>query len=190
MNKNVKRRQIVESDGARVVTEDLNDDDDMEGYTPVPFEVIYEKHAVTREPCWGCIHTFRKPASPGEDPVMDHLWGVNERNVSSMSPKELARLIRVEWRRTVYVPLKEKGEECMEWPEHVIQRHIEGRHGLNKNAEITLSITTLSNIELEIRDSMFMQKDGVSGMRFDDKRVDSLCKIVALKQKLLAGMKD
>lgn len=180
----------METDGGRVVTEDLNDDDDMEGYAPIPFEAVYEKHAVTKEPCWGCIHTFRKPASPGLDPVMDHLWNEYEKNRDTMSPKELARHIWTEWRRLVYVPLKEKGEPCMHWPEHVILRHISGRHGLNKGAEITNSITALANLELELLDGMVMQKDGARGTKVDDKKVDSLIKIVTLKHKLLSSIKD
>lgn len=190
MDKRVKRRQIMETDGGRLVTEDLNDDDDMEGYIPVPFEAIYEKHAVTKEPCWGCVHTFRKPMSPGLDLIMDHLWGVYEQNRDTMSPKELARLIWTEFRRFVYIPLKSKGEECMPWPEHVILRHIQGRHGLIKSAEISQSITALSNLELELLDGMVMQKDGRPGMKIDDKKVDSLVKIIAMKAKLLTSVKE
>ncbi len=191
MDKRVKKRRTIETDGTKVVEEDLNgDDDDLDGFAPVPYAVIYEKHAVTAVPCWGCIHTFRKPDNPKDNPTLDHLWGEYEKNVSTMSSKQLARHLYIEFRRTVYEPLMEDGEECMEWPESVIKRHIEGRHGLIKSVELSQSIAALSNVEREILDGMFYQKDGVQGFRFNDRRVDSLCKIVSTKQKLLSSIKD
>lgn len=189
MDKRVKKRRTIETDGTRVTEEDLNEDD-LDGFAPVLFESIYEKHAVTREPCWGCIHSFRKPESPGENPTKDHLWGVFDRNKDTMSPKELAKLIHAEFRRTVYEPMRERGEACLMWPEHVILRHIEGRHGLIKSAEIAQSITALSTLERELLDGVMFQRDGVQGLKFDEKRIDSLIKIITTKQKLISTLKD
>lgn len=191
MDKRVKKRRTIETDGTIIREEDLLDDeDDLSGFAPVPFEAVVEKHAVTREPCWGCAHVFRKPQSPGENPTLDNLWGVYERNLNTMSTKELARLLHLEFRRTVYEPLRERGEECMMWPEHVILRHIEGRHGIIKAAEINQSIVALSTVERELTNNLFYQKDGVQGFKIDDKRIASLVKIAETKQKLLAALKD
>lgn len=189
MDKRVKKRRTIETDGTRVTEEDLDEDSD-EGYCAVPFEMIHEKHAVTSEPCWGCTHEFRKPQSLGDNPTLDHLWSTYERNASSMSSKELAALLHVEFLRLVHDPMRERGEPCMMWPERVIRRHIEGKHGLIKSAEIQQSITALSVVEREILDGLFLQKDGKRGFKFDDRRVDSLCKIIMTKQKLLANIKE
>jgi len=177
--------------GARVAhNEYVDDENDLTDYVPVPFKLVREKHAPTTESCWGCIFKFRKPDTPGDEPLLDNLYAVYERNVASTSFIETANLIHGEFRRTIYEPMKERGEECMDWPVQVILRHIEGRHALIKNAEIAQSIMALSNVEKEILDGLFMHKDGKPGLRFDDKRIDSLCKIVTTKQKLLASIKD
>jgi hypothetical protein len=189
--KRLKSQQVVEVNGARIAQNEYADDsEDLTDYVPVPFKIVREKHAPTSEPCWGCINKFRKPEMPGEYPLLDNLWNVLERNVGSTSYLETARLIGKEFRRTIYEPMREEGKECMEWPDHVILRHIEGRHTLMKNAEIAQSILALSNVEKEILDGLFMHKDGAPGLKFDDKRIDSLCKIVTTKQKLLASIKD
>lgn len=185
-SKRLKSQNVIEINGARVAqNEYVDDENDLSDYVAVPFKIIKEKHAPTSEPCWGCIFKFRKPEEPGLDPLLDKLYPVYEKNVATTSPEIAARLIAKEFRETIYIPMKEQGEECMEWPEHVILQHIQGKHMLMKNIEIEKSIMTLSIIENELRDALFMHKDGKSGLRVDAKQADVLCKIIATKQKLI-----
>lgn len=180
---------IIEHDGTTLVQEETAPPDEDEGRFGVMLTDVYEKHAVTREPCFGCEYCFRKPTNPGENKIMDDLWNTYERNRTTMSLPAQAKLLAEEFRRTYYEPAKAEGKPCMAWPEHIILRHIRD-HVVDRAADIQNTIQMYSTIEKEMANSLFTQKDGETGYRANDKSILTFLAVGEKKLKLWALLKD
>lgn len=179
--------------GGLVVSSDLFDTDertdDLSGCVAVPFHVVREKHAKLSEPCWGCIHAFRKPDDPEKDPIATKMHNVIEKNQDTTSTEQLSKLLHTEFRELVYIPLRERGQPCMDWPVDVIQRHLEGLHVVSPDAEIRNSVRFLSTVEREMLDNLFLDKEGDAPVKFNEKQVEALCKVSSVKMRWVSMMR-
>jgi len=178
-----KRMQIA-GDGFTITQEDRAPPDEDEGRRGVPPELVYEKYAVTREPCWACVHAFRKPQIAGENKALDDLWATYERNAESMSPPMLAKLIAEEFVRLVYEPSAANGYPCMKWPEEVVARHIGGAHSLDRRADLRNMLYVYTTVERVLAESVVTQSPTDPEYKVNDKKLKALLDLGERKLKV------
>ena len=184
------KRTIIEGDGFAIRTEDQLPPDEDEGRVGVVPEVVYEKYAVTREPCWGCVHAFRKPTQAGENKALDDLWNTYERNAESMSPPMLAKLLAAEFVRLIQKPSLENGFPCMPWPEDVIARHIGGAHTLDKKTDLRNMLWWYSTFEKVLADNVVTENRNEPGYKVNEKRLKAMLDLGERKLKVWAMLKE
>jgi hypothetical protein len=171
-------------DGFNFVQKESAPVDEHAGRMGVPPEVVYEKYAVTREPCWGCIHTFRKPEVRDKNPALDKLWDTYERNADSMSPPTLAKLLEEEFNRLVYEPSIKAKEPCIKWPAEVIARHLGGFHGLDRRSDLRNMLYMYNSAEKVLADSVVTVAPNDPEFKVNEKKLKLLMELGACKIKV------
>lgn len=180
-------RYEVEMDGLTIRREGDTSDANQ---TPVSTKTLYEEHAKTKEPCWGCVHDFRKPTQRGENKTMDDFWDSYERNADSLSPPQLYKLLASEFVRLIYTPSVEAGIPCMTWSVESIERHFTGGHILDQRADIRNTIHVLSTFSRVLVNTVVTESDTEPGRRVNEKRLKLYLELEEKKQKLFTALRD
>jgi len=144
----------------------------------IPVSEIQEELLNSHEDCWGCICNFGPQRRPGRNKGYDFLWNEYTANVSSMTVRELAKLIFRVHQKHVYNPAIEAGIKCLFWSEDQIYTHI--LHHMFDNRRILVeSVMMYRAVEYKLSQSLLFNKD--STVMAHDKNMKHFQEIGKLK---------